>query len=453
MAYSIAKTEAVFFFDGGEIVKAMLYPEFEAVLDQVVGIPDFAEQETAAVYAWLDGRARITACVFFNIHFDARGFASREWNIPLRQLAEAAAPGPDMGAGPIRLACRNQCPVAWHQRHLWDPDLAPGASTLSALRAAARENRLGILFDDEPPPAARAVPASAAPAEENWAPGQRQRTARALRQLRLQLSLLRRRRQEDIEGVQRRVLSDMEQLQARCEQQQQQLQVEQQRHERLHTRMVEQAREFEFAREALTAQLTDQLRDSRGLEASQLEALHQQFAAELRARLEAESAALKEMLEMREVELFYREEQLGSLREEVASLRREKQAILADTAERFMQRLPGAGVSFVAFQPGAGHFNVPLAAMGRYLDDPLAYAAEVCGVSRAHYEAWLSHHDCPVCAAEDQGHPCGEPVPRVSSPAVFMIGRDDRCNRHTALGGRAGQGVSGRPAKRSRAAT
>src|SRR5690606_27968736 len=50
----------------------------------------------------------------------------------------------------IRLACRSQCPVSWHQMHLWDPSLVPGKNDLVLLRDAVRRNHLGLLVEDEP---------------------------------------------------------------------------------------------------------------------------------------------------------------------------------------------------------------------------------------------------------------------------------------------------------------
>ena len=60
-----------------------------------------------------------------------------------------AWPGP--GAGPIRLACRSQCPVSWHQMHLWDRSLAPGKNDLVLVRDAAKRNALGLLVEEDAP--------------------------------------------------------------------------------------------------------------------------------------------------------------------------------------------------------------------------------------------------------------------------------------------------------------
>src|SRR5690606_5771789 len=144
--------EAVMFFsEHGGICKEMLFPEFEALLDGVVNLPDYADKQMRVVYTLINPRLMIRAAVFFLIDFDDNGQADTGWNIPLRHLAERAGRGPDLGAGPIRLACRSQCPVSWHQMHMWDPDLTPGHNDLVLLRDAAKRNNLGLLADEEPP--------------------------------------------------------------------------------------------------------------------------------------------------------------------------------------------------------------------------------------------------------------------------------------------------------------
>ncbi|HAB06451.1 MAG TPA: hypothetical protein DCE35_14275, partial [Alcanivorax sp.] len=88
------------------------------------------------------------------------GMADTTWNVPLRHLAEHGGPGPDMGAGPIRLACRSQCPVAWHQDQLWDPVMKPGANDFVAARdlLRSRGSKMGLEVDEDLPPPTAAVP-------------------------------------------------------------------------------------------------------------------------------------------------------------------------------------------------------------------------------------------------------------------------------------------------------
>ena len=125
------QAEAIYIFSGNQIIREMLYSEFEAILDGYVPIPEFARKEVRAVYVRINSRLAIVAAVFFLIEFDAEGFPDRRWNIPLGQLADTASTGPDLGAGAIRLACASQCAIEWHQPNLWDPNLQTGQNNFS----------------------------------------------------------------------------------------------------------------------------------------------------------------------------------------------------------------------------------------------------------------------------------------------------------------------------------
>ena len=135
-------TEAILFFDRKGVSKEMTYSEFEAVLDGVVGINDLAGEDVRAAYVMVNGHLKVVAAVLFLISFDRQGYADKSWNIPLRHLADSSGRGPDMGAGPIRLACKSQCPVKWQQDKLWDPVMSAGNNTFVKMRDAIANNRL-----------------------------------------------------------------------------------------------------------------------------------------------------------------------------------------------------------------------------------------------------------------------------------------------------------------------
>src|SRR3546814_11336154 len=105
-------------------------------------------------------RLRGLALVLFFLDFDDSGLADSTWNIPLRHLAEHASAGPDMGAGPVRLACRSQCPVAWHQSQLWDPEMKPGANDFAFIRdiLLERGRKMGLYIEEETAENETAVP-------------------------------------------------------------------------------------------------------------------------------------------------------------------------------------------------------------------------------------------------------------------------------------------------------
>jgi hypothetical protein len=135
---------------------------------------------------------------------------------------------------------------------------------------------------------------------------------------------------------------------------------------------------------------------------------------------------------MREVELFYRDEQIGRLNEEVTQLRQEKQSLIDGSGDRVLQKLVESGITFVAYQPGVDHLTIPLRDMSQYLDSPLSYVAEKCAVDEAHYRSWIAHYEFPACNDNDSsGKSCGKPIPKIEKPSRFISGESDRCSKHS----------------------
>jgi hypothetical protein len=134
--------------------------------------------------------------------------------------------------------------------------------------------------------------------------------------------------------------------------------------------------------------------------------------------------------------LFYREDKVKRLNEEVTGLRQEKQALLDGSGDRMLQRLVNAGITFVAYQPGVEHLTVPATDMAGYLESPLNYVAEKCSVDKAIYQHWISHYQLAVCNYHDpyNGAVCGRAVPKVEKPVRFIIGESDRCVDHSRAG-------------------
>jgi len=449
--------EAVLFFSDGDIVKEMLYSEFEAVLDHVVDVQEFASQEISAVFVTLTGQLGVTATVFFRLGFNAKGEADKNWNLPLRHLADVASRGPDLGVGAIRLACRSQCPIPWHQRHMWDPIMKPEKNSFAAIRDAIRRNRLGLLMEDPPMQAApsyqpQIIPRNfveppvlipmatqqvqpvaapiAAPAERPaFSQLRRDRAARELKQLRLQLRMQNTSGQDELMQLARSHQAEVSGSRTQMEKLLLAMQHEQERYNQLKEKFAQQGEEFQLARE----QFLDQIDEVKELESSQIAMLKRKFELEMRSRIESQTAQMKEMLDMREVELFYREEQISTLREEVTELRQEKLRLLREGGDKYVEKLHNAGLTFVAYHPGVGHITIPLDDMGRYLDSPTAYAAETCFVTEEHYRQWLEHYQTPVCGHRDGKHNCDRAVQRVDSPSKFIAGKSDRCGEHFNL--------------------
>lgn len=434
--------EAVLFYNEGTICKEMLYPEFEAVLDGVVALPEFADRQMHAVYVMINPRLQVRAAVFFCLDFNEDGSADDGWNIPLRQLAERTGRGPDMGAGPIRLACRSQCPVSWHQMHMWDPKVSAERNDLALLRDTIKRNQLGLLVEDEGAPvvpaerlqmvaedawyAAEAGKEATTQRSESHEREQRQKAALLIKQQRQRIANLERLREED--ALKSAAAADKERklLQDEIRSLQQRLQQQTELNASLHAQMTAQAESFQKAREEMSKQL-------RTLEVSgrvEIGAAREQFEHEAQARIAAAVAEYKEQVAIRDVELAYRNELDAQQEDEIQRLKNECET-LRQSGDRVLEDLSRQGVVFMAYHPGAGHLTIALQDLARYRANPLAYAAAKCFVSEEQYRQWLEHYQKPACIATlASGERCAMPLDKVDAPSRFVIGESNCCARH-----------------------
>ena len=137
---------------------------------------------------------------------------------------------------------------------------------------------------------------------------------------------------------------------------------------------------------------------------------------------------------MRDIEVMYRNEQEQQLREEVAKLQTENREFLANSGDNLLEKLARNGLSFVTYQTGAGHINVPAGEISDFLSNPVQYTAEFCGTTESQYKSWLLHYQAPVCNhLNEEGELCGENIDRVGIPADFFEGESDRCEAHNHL--------------------
>lgn len=395
--------EAVVFFADRGVAKEMFYAEFEALLDGVVASPQYAGRQLRAAYLSIDPRLLIRSVVCFLLDFDEKGFIDRGWNMPLRQLAEHAGHGPELGAGPIRLACRRQCPAPWRQQvDLWDPL----DSELRQLREAIRRNNLGLLVEsegqsampsDHRPPAA---PAGLSAAADGPLPGQP--AARPERVPEPLQPRLEEHQREQIRRLEQQAAAREEHWRQQLAASHQALGEQQQLNGALQRRLVEQAKRHQQANEALRSQL----------------------AAERQARL-----ALEEQRALRDAALADRERE-AQLQQQLLGAR---DRLAAPGAQVSLERLAELGMLFVVYHPGAGHISVALQDLPGYQADPTAFVASRCAVDAAHYRAWLAHYRQPFCPVRlADGARCGASLVRIEVPRAFVPGRSDRCARHAA---------------------
>lgn len=430
--------EAVVLFSGGEITREMLYPEFEAILDGFVPVPDFKGATAKAVYLVVNANLCITSAVFFLLDFDEKGMVDRRWNIPLQQLVEVSGRGPDMGAGPIRLACYSQCAIAWHQKKLWDPQMDVANNSFAQLKKAVKNNRMGLIFKKPTP---ERITSAAAPQgqdslalqqklHEHYTQEMRDQVASVLKEQRLHIATLHSKQQEAIHQLQN--------------EHQQRLQAYQERLQELETENADLALRNQSLKESFDTQaakvegmreyFSHKLKTAQSGEDSQFQALQENFAVELELKVQAATANLREMLDMREVELFYRHQNEATLKEEIANLKRDYQELLNNSGEQLLARLVRAGVNFVVYHPGVGQFTIAQEDLSSYLDNPNGYVAKHAGVGETLYSQWFSHYQNPICNAQDEhGHLCGKTLVRIGSPVEFHDGESNRCEQHQRI--------------------
>lgn len=403
---------AVFLMDGALVSRQMRASEFGAFLDGYVGLSDLADTDVRAVYVVMGKDLRIRSLVFFRIYFDEEGRADSHWNLPVEALAEQGAKGPDLGGGAIRLVCRSQCPHPSLADQLWDPDMAPGSNHFQTIRKAVDANTLKlkkaeVQDPDENIPVLRGAlnkPASAI--EEPEAAAQRARLAQMIREQRLRIKTL--------QSVHRDALSDI-QREHRFEMQ------------AMRNEMAE--LEQKFQRQRLTnEQLKKRLADRN----EQYLAIQQKLGQEADSRSQestnnfAEVVLLREQLERKQRELEMRNDKIVLLEQENYELQHRE-----PVDGSLMRQLSDQTVFLVAYHAGVGHLTLRFADIERYFANPTAYAAEKCGLNEPAYKDWLEHYENPTCRHKHKnGKPCAEPLMRVSQPAEFHPGRDDKCDAH-----------------------
>lgn len=451
MGSSVVTSEAILFFGKKGVSKSMLYVDFEAILDGMVGVAEYAGQKVPMAYCVVNGQLRVLGLVLFFLDFDSNGLADSTWNIPLRHLAEHASPGPDMGAGPVRLACRSQCPVAWHQSQLWDPEMKPSANDFAFIRDCLLERgrKMGLYLEDSSDTDAAAVPVLeplAAPPVLKADPKAQQQ--RALQQE--QQAQARARAQED-EQERMRLAKTLKELRLRTqtsdsahkEEIGQLRYAQQQKEEILNTQLEKVLMQFKALKsqnaalkeqtDSLRAQvhslndnLNEQLHRSHD-HGSEIDLLTEQYRVALEQRLEEERALLAEQLHGKEMEVLKGEEKVADLQYMLNEAQHEQVKMANSGVEKLLEKLQTLGLNFIAFHAGAGHISIQAAEITDYMQNPTAFAARKCLVTEEHYKSWLKHYENPVCQIEINGQTCAKRVIRVDVPNQFKPGVSD-CN-------------------------
>lgn len=149
---SVHLAQVIYLFVDGQVSAEFSFDEFEAHIDRQTELPGAPARSSVcrAGFAQIGPDLRIEGLVFFLLQVDEFGRPDRNFNIPLPYLAKNAGPGPDLGFGPVPMACRGSCSVPWQANNLWDPTQAGTVNPLDALVAAVAANQLEL--DPQPQP-------------------------------------------------------------------------------------------------------------------------------------------------------------------------------------------------------------------------------------------------------------------------------------------------------------
>ncbi|GLS28158.1 hypothetical protein [Marinibactrum halimedae] len=441
-------SEAVVFFDGYRVLREMLFSEFEAVLDGFIPLSDMASECATAVYVRIDEQLQVRAAVFFLIPFDSQGFPKKCWNIPLQRIADEASIGPDLGGGPIRLACYTQCPISLQQPNLWDPEMSPGRNHFVLLKKCAERNRLGLTFEEEPPTITELANVDinyidarklekARHQEEvdalkaHYQQAFRNRLAGTLRKQRLRAATLRNRHQRELEKERKDYQQHIEALEASLKKSDEALESQLLLNQSFQEKVTGQEQKIEGIR----SYFEEKLRTFKNGEDERINTLkfhlEQEKTEAIEEALEQATQALMQQLQLRDVELMYRKEQEAYIRQELQQLREEHGLLLKASDHDVVESLHKVGVDFVVYQPGLGPLSIPKSDISHFLINPAAFLAEKCGIDLAVYRSWQEHYESPCCkGVNEDGTLCGQTIKKIISPLEFHPGQSDRCDVH-----------------------
>ncbi len=408
MNHTEAQEAILFFGRGARIVKQMMYMEFEAVLDNVVGLEDFADQTVRAVYIEVNGYLEIEACVAFTVSFDSEGHADPNWNVPLRRMAYQSTKSILYRESNIRVFTKSQNSQASYNNYLWDFEaLCSPSALLEALYLALELNTLGLIGERREQ--ARPTQATAASAQPLIEPPtvtqQPSETSAANEKYSKEFS--------EYKLQNERLINEL------------QLQIERLKG-KLKSTLVENKALKNHSKEQ--GEALHRLRNIIEDKLPRMKKNNQKVLQELKARHADEQT---EWLEKQAKTLSEKEDAVQNLTEELCTLRRDKMRLMMNGTDNFLEKIAESGLKMVAFQPGAGHLTISLDELNDYINDPYAYVAKKCGVTTETYSDWREHIKNPVCRFLVKGEPCcGARITPVSDPKQYQPGVSDRCLKH-----------------------
>jgi hypothetical protein len=414
----LSTAEAILFFDDHKIIKEMTFLEFQAILDSYVPLHDMAKRSMGAVYVRINAKFNVTAAVFFRINFDLEGFVEKTWNMPLQDLADKAAKGPNMGSGAVKLACFSQCPIDGQKDNLWDPEMQAANNDFIVIKKCIQSNTLGLMFD---------VDYKKDDEQSESMNEERTRTAMIIKEQRLRQKLLSGKAEQDLRQLNLDHQESIYNYQKKCDELQQALKHEREQRVVLEDTSKGQLDKITGMREYFESKLEKYQQN----EVSQSELLSEYYDSQVQVEFDSLAKRHAAELEVRDVELIHRRDQEIQLQREIIKLKRERQDLVESSREIIFHQLGDAGINFVTYHPGAGHLTIEADEIGAFLSNNMAFVATKCGVSESHYRAWLNHYYSPACDKQlENGRFCDKEIARLENPSQFIVGESSWCSEH-----------------------
>jgi|GEM_PF-958873 len=395
--------EAVFFLDDIEVVKEMLFVEFQAVLDGVVGIPEFSSKQFNGAYASIWRDLSLHTVVLFQIEFDSSGHVVSSWNLPLRYLASRATAGPELGGKSILIMSQEHCEDEEYTQDLWNVERNQ-LEVLTAVRDTVTRNHLALYTDGEN---SRFTGFSLANRFQADPPAGL--TSGSLINDDYQEQLI-----VNIEAT----------LKFKYEQK---LKTLAQQHKEIVTQLESQASVLRKEREEFSLEY----RQIEAEHQNKVKALQGSYQKKLKQELAKIAEELSQQIGVKEMELSYSEENVQQLREELEAMAATLVQVKLDAVEDYLGELLDSAIELIVTQKGVGSYSLKPEQVERYLTNPTGFWATQCGISEITFLGWYDHYRDPTCSAgQSTGVACGEPIALVNEPKRFEPGFSDRCFQH-----------------------
>ena len=392
------EAEAIFFFDNGQVIKEMLYVEFEAVLDGVVGIPECKSDLHQAAYVSIGNELRVQTVVLFTVEFDAYGHIPKAWNLPLRYLASQADMGPNLGDGAIKVMSACNCDDPEYAQHMWD--CGKGLiEVLTSIKGAVKRNKLSLYLDAANAGFADSL-AAAHGMNSAYFPSQSNGNQNYL-----------------VANLESALRDQHERIRAELE--------------TAHADAIREKTNENVVLKERSAAVERQLRIVEEESRKQIDVIVDKYKAKLRSQLAKQDASWQEKLAEMELSLHYALEKEHQARDELQSIEDGRGADRADAITTFLQQLSAKGVEFIVSESGIGSHALKLYQVQGFMENQASFWAAQCGVSETKYLAWSAHYKHPVCqAGASTGCECGTAVSRVDHVRNFVISESDMCQEH-----------------------